>query len=301
MSTEHETEKNGARSGNGATPGTDTASGAARSSARKSTRGAATPPDPMADVRRETGDFEFGALLKGVGGEEREASPREPFRSVLPERVPSAEESFRPVLPGPAPAAPSSAPAARRGMPVAGWIGIALALAIPVGFFIGNSMSGQRAVATPPSATGAIAKATEATGGRKPGMPDPALTPGHRLPNARKEVVISEAARLQVLKAYGIDPEGEGKKMVIVRLIPASLGGTEEPANLFPTTPWFVDLKVRLDRYLADQVLRGGMTVEEAEKVLTTNWIAALHRYNIRNYGHADRKAAEETEKKLSW
>jgi hypothetical protein len=190
---------------------------------------------------------------------------------------------------------------ARRGLPVAVWVGLALALAIPVGFFLGNSMNGQRAVATTTPPASPALEPSGATMTRKPGRPDPRLTPGHRLAHARTEVKVSEATRLQVLQAYGIDPAGEGAKLVMVRLIPATLGGTEEPANLFPTTPWFVDLKLRLDRYLAGEVRQGRMTVEEAEKVLTDDWVAALHRYHLRNYGHTDADAARQTEQKLAW
>lgn len=323
----------------------DTTPASPRSSSRRPTRSGAPLPssdnaltEAMANIRRETGDFEFGALLSGVGtekergnqsrGEERhgEMVSGEPPPSVLPERIssdgqttgpdspPGESPAFRPVVPGPLPPAPppmaspmaSPSPRSGRSVPVAAWIGLALALAIPVGFFIGNSINGQRAVATTPPtpvARETTGNTTVETGAmlRKPGMPDPRLTPGDRLPQARAEVKVSEATRLQVLQAYGIDPSGEGQKMVMVRLIPAALGGTEEPANLFPTTPWFVDLKVRLDRYLTGEVKKGKMTVEEAEKILTTNWVAALHRYNIRNYGYTDPNTAKKTEEKLAW
>lgn len=131
------------------------------------------------------------------------------------------------------------------------------------------------------------------------GLPDPALTPGESGASGGTSAPIPAEVRQAVFAAYGIKP-GDGK-YVISRLIPSSLKGTDTPANLFPTTPWFVSLKGRLDTYLTEQVAGGKMSLEDAQKALTGNWIDATHRFYLRNYGEEDEAKARATEDQLKW
>jgi hypothetical protein len=152
---------------------------------------------------------------------------------------------------------------------------------------------------SPPKATSQPVVAPAQKAERSPGLPDPTLTPGERVSTPQASDPIPEATAKQVLAAYKVSDDP--KRNVLCRLIPASLGGTSNPKNLFPTTPWFADLKARLDKYLTGQVKAGKMTAEQAEKELKNNWIQAVHTYNIRNYGVNDAAKAKETEDKLRW
>jgi hypothetical protein len=103
----------------------------------------------------------------------------------------------------------------------------------------------------------------------------------------------------RVFALYGLDP-GDPKYR-INRLVPATLGGTDSPRNLFPATPWFTDLKKRLDKRLTELVNSQELSLQHARRELTGNWVQAMHGYYIRNYGHADPQKAKETEDQLGW
>lgn len=103
----------------------------------------------------------------------------------------------------------------------------------------------------------------------------------------------------KVLEAYGATP-GDARTEVI-RLIPAELGGTNGEKNLFLTTPWFADLKSRLDAKLVHLVKSGQIKVEQAESDLTGNWVRATHKYYVRNYGSTDSAAARKIEDSNRW
>jgi hypothetical protein len=149
----------------------------------------------------------------------------------------------------------------------------------------------------PREVVAAAAAPTAAQPGLKPGMPNPELTPGERDSRPHERAEVPEAAAAEVLRAYGADPA----KNVVVRLIPASLGGTDHPKNLFPVTPWFRDLKTRLDRKLTELVAAKEISVEEADRQLRENWISAVHKHYIRNYGMTDAEQAKRKEDELPW
>ncbi len=136
------------------------------------------------------------------------------------------------------------------------------------------------------------------------GLPFPPITPGERIPvggpNYWLEAPITDEVKQKVFSAYGIGPV-EAQSYVIIRLIPVELGGTENPANLFPTTPWFHGLKSRLDRRLVELVKGGQLTIQQAESELKDNWVRASHRYYIRNYGIDDPDKARQKEDQLKW
>lgn len=252
------------------------------------TDGDAISPFLEQGVRRETSDFDFDTLLKGVSTRKDDS----------PER---SRPSFLPGAPQDTPVAASvPGPPARRRIPVVALLALGVAAVLIMGFLAlagRNSGNGNTAVERQRSAS--VTADSSSTQARKPGQPDPALTPGHRQDTVRAGGAIPQSVREQVFQSYGIDLAD--KKHVLVRLIPVSLGGTEEPANLFPTTPWFLELKTRLDKQLAEKVSRGEMGVEQAVGELKADWIAAAHRHHVRNYGHNDKDAARQTESKLNW
>ena len=136
------------------------------------------------------------------------------------------------------------------------------------------------------------------------GLPFPPITPGERIPaggpNYWLEAPITEEVKQKVFSAYGIGPV-DAQSYVIIRLIPVELGGTENPANLFPTTPWFQSLKSRLDQRLIELVKGGRLTLLQAEAELKDNWVRAAHRYYVRNYGIDDPDKARQKEDELKW
>jgi hypothetical protein len=131
----------------------------------------------------------------------------------------------------------------------------------------------------------------------KRGLPDARLTPGETAKSGGGE--IAEATRREVFRSYGLAPEDT--RYVPVRLIPTTLNGTSGARNLFPATPWFAQLKDRLDKQMTEMVSSGKLTAERAEAELKEDWIAAVHRYRVRNYGEGDPAKAGEIEKKLGW
>jgi hypothetical protein len=136
-------------------------------------------------------------------------------------------------------------------------------------------------------------------GNPEKGMPDSVLTPGDQDRAAATSAPPPEDVRTRVMKLYGLDPSN--RRYVLCQLIPEAFGGTNRPANLFPTTPWFTDLKGRLDRRLTELVAAGTITEKQAITELRTNWVAAVHGHYVRNYGHQDHDNARKTEDTLRW
>jgi hypothetical protein len=132
------------------------------------------------------------------------------------------------------------------------------------------------------------------------GLPDPLLTPGHFQEGTRgADAAIPLDTQAEVLRAYGVTA-GDGQ-YVVLRLIPTALGGTDAPKNLFVTTPWFADLKERLDSRLTALVTARQISAAHAREELTRNWVQAVHGYYVRNYGHGDKEAARRKEDELRW
>jgi hypothetical protein len=90
-------------------------------------------------------------------------------------------------------------------------------------------------------------------------------------------------------------------RYVISHLIPASLGGTNDPKNLFPQTVWFANLKHRLDLFFEKQVQDQQITPRQAHGELTSNWIQAVHAHYIRDYGLTDPNESRKKEDALHW
>jgi hypothetical protein len=131
------------------------------------------------------------------------------------------------------------------------------------------------------------------------GLPDPTLTPGEAKAGAVIALPIADSVRQEVFHAYGIAPEDS--RYVLCRLIPGELGGTNGAKNLFPVTPWFANLKQRLDGYLEVQVHNHQVTAKQAQRELTDNWVEAVHGHYLRNYGLKDTAKAKQKEDALHW
>ena len=92
-------------------------------------------------------------------------------------------------------------------------------------------------------------------------------TPTSRLSPARRNVSI----------------DGTGSVKEVDHLIPLSLGGADEAANLWPesfdTMPWNALEKDKLEVRLHALVCGGQMPLVEAQKAIAENWIAAYERH----------------------
>jgi hypothetical protein len=114
-------------------------------------------------------------------------------------------------------------------------------------------------------------------------MPEPDLTPGEGGPNLLSRESVPITVKREVFARYGL--ELGDPRYVTAYLIPASLGGTNRAANLFPIQPWYLVLKKRLDRALTNEVMDGWLTVDEARREIAQDWLAAMRWRGLRNHG----------------
>jgi hypothetical protein len=124
-----------------------------------------------------------------------------------------------------------------------------------------------------------------------PIRPDPKLTPGAVVTTDTAVICVSgytksvrhTSGHLKALiyREYGIDRDNGHYE--IDHLIPLSIGGADEAANLWPqsydTRPWNAKVKDRLEEYLHQEVCGGRMPLERAQKEIAADWIAAYERY----------------------
>src|SRR5262249_6878987 len=107
-------------------------------------------------------------------------------------------------------------------------------------------------------------------------LPDPTLTPGaaNALPPAAVGAVshpIPSAVKDAVARAYHLNPNSPA--FVFDRLVPAALGGTDDPSNVWPEPLEEQAIKRGLEDHLVRQVQRGKLSLEEAQEGLATNWV----------------------------
>lgn len=125
-----------------------------------------------------------------------------------------------------------------------------------------------------------------------PIMPNPDLTPGVVDTNATMEKIclsgytgtvrnVSSATKKKVFQEYNIDPKAD--KFEIDHLISLELGGSNDIKNLWPqsytTMPWNARVKDRLENKLHKMICDGIITMEYAQKQISTDWIATYKKY----------------------
>jgi hypothetical protein len=119
------------------------------------------------------------------------------------------------------------------------------------------------------------------------GLPDHACTPGAVITSATKNQIcvpgysktvrnVPVQEKQQVYKEYGISyPQPQGS-FEVDHLISLELGGSNDIANLWPEAalpvPGFHQ-KDSEENYLHDQVCTGAMTLPQAQKIISTNWL----------------------------
>jgi hypothetical protein len=116
-------------------------------------------------------------------------------------------------------------------------------------------------------------------------LPDPTCTPGAiattdlRLvcrTSTRGRRHVPRNVRRQVFVAYGLSPDQPQGAYEIDHLIPLELGGSNSLANLWPqAAPEFHD-KDRAEDTLHHRVCSGKMTLDEAQRMIATDWTVAL-------------------------
>lgn len=129
-----------------------------------------------------------------------------------------------------------------------------------------------------------------------PQVPDPVKTPGAVDPSATVQVIcqpgytgrpgvrhVTLATKRRVFAAYGIDPHGPGAPYEVDHLVSLEIGGSNDPANLWPQSyvsqPWNAHLKDALEDRLHALVCSGKLPLDQAQKAISSAWIAAYRQY----------------------
>lgn len=121
-------------------------------------------------------------------------------------------------------------------------------------------------------------------------LPDQALTPGavstltaaELCSGSRPSRVVTAATRDRVLRSYRME-QVHASEYELDALVTPELGGTTEPANLWPqryASPlWTAHVKDELERLLPALVCRGEIDLARAQRDLATDWVAAYQRH----------------------
>jgi hypothetical protein len=122
-------------------------------------------------------------------------------------------------------------------------------------------------------------------------VPSPRLTPGAARTVDRQAIcnsplpknrVVPADLRQRVFQAYGI-VDADPRKYEVDYLITPALGGADDIRNLWPqpyeSTIWNARLKDELEDRLHDLVCGGRLDLAEAQREISTDWIAAYKKY----------------------
>ncbi|MEI6480301.1 MAG: HNH endonuclease signature motif containing protein [bacterium] len=124
-------------------------------------------------------------------------------------------------------------------------------------------------------------------------LPDPACSPGAVLTTNVKTICtvgytktvrdVSTATRKKVFSEYGI-PYSQSSNYEVDHIISLELGGSNDISNLFPESYTIKDnarIKDVFENYLHKQVCNGSMTVTEAQKEISSDWLTYYNaKYN---------------------
>ena len=122
-------------------------------------------------------------------------------------------------------------------------------------------------------------------------IPDSRLTPGATILAGRQAVcalsnvknkTVPVALQKQVFQEYGI-AGSEPQAYEVDYLVTPALGGADDIRNLWPhsyrATVWNARVKDALEDRLRDMVCDGSLDLEQAQKDIAENWIAAYKKY----------------------
>jgi len=125
-----------------------------------------------------------------------------------------------------------------------------------------------------------------------PQMPDNILTQGVINPAATVKKLctpnytaqvrdVPESEKRKVFAEYKIDPKSD--KFEIDHLISLELGGSNDIKNLWPqsytTQPFNAHMKDQLENTLHRMICKGTISIADAQKQISTNWISAYKQY----------------------
>ena len=117
--------------------------------------------------------------------------------------------------------------------------------------------------------------------------PDRRCSPGAYYSNLTKAVICSPSFRTSAIRAvpqsekfqveqeYGMPASYYGRSIEIDHIVPLELGGSNDPANLFPepgSGRANYHLKDELENKLRDLVCSGAMTLRDAQHGIAANW-----------------------------
>jgi hypothetical protein len=119
-------------------------------------------------------------------------------------------------------------------------------------------------------------------------LPNPKLTPGDVVEISRDELCydvrslpdVSIAIKRQVFDRYGMSSQSMGYN--VDHLIPIALGGSNSIKNLWPQPlagEWNYQMKNRLEAKLRKLVCAGTLSLEQAQKEISSDWTEAYKKY----------------------
>lgn len=123
-----------------------------------------------------------------------------------------------------------------------------------------------------------------------PLLPDMEKTPGVVRTSDAKEIcnpkfrtkpyrLTTPAMKKHVCLAYGVKPCPKAKKMELDHLLPLELGGKDDERNLWVQFAPEFHYKDHLENYLKVQVCTERMSLADAQREITTNWVASYEKH----------------------
>lgn len=123
-------------------------------------------------------------------------------------------------------------------------------------------------------------------------LPNPTLTPGDTsdvglsilcTPGYTKGVRdVTTNEKKRVFSEYGITSH-KPKEYEVDHLISLELGGSNSIKNLWPqsylTCPWNAHVKDQFENYLHAEICAGRMSLGDAQRIISTDWIAGYRKY----------------------
>ncbi|HWM24778.1 MAG TPA: hypothetical protein VNP98_08135 [Chthoniobacterales bacterium] len=110
-------------------------------------------------------------------------------------------------------------------------------------------------------------------------MPNPKLTPGRVAQRDKDRRGVTEAMERKVFARYGI-PWSRRAEFKIDHLIPVELDGADTIDNLWPQSrrvkPYGAERKEFLTQHLLALIAAGKMTIAQAQKEISEDWISCF-------------------------
>jgi hypothetical protein len=110
-------------------------------------------------------------------------------------------------------------------------------------------------------------------------LPDPMLTPGRVARNGRDRNGVTEEMERHIFSLYQI-PWRRRTEFKVDHLIPTELGGADSIDNLWPqslyTRPYNAERKELLTRRLLALIASGEMTLTQAQREISEDWISCF-------------------------